>query len=154
MGSGNSTPVEKANNVETETHQDLVEIRFDHMAFGGTVALIVIMVLLFYLLRLRRKLHRTKRRLDGQPAQSPSVAASMQPQQPWYQPPPYFMPPAFGPDNGQMIRLERLLRQAEIVDSTRRFEELPTNTNGLPHRPAPGSLLPLPNPGQRGGSSV
>ena len=55
MGSDNSTPVQQADVVHTESHQDVMEIRFDHMAFGGTVALIIIIALLIYLFRLKRK---------------------------------------------------------------------------------------------------
>ena len=49
-------PVEQAKTVNTETHQDAVEIRFNQMAFGGTVALVIIISLLIYLLRLQKKL--------------------------------------------------------------------------------------------------
>ena len=35
MGSGNSSPVEHAGLVETEAHQDMFELRFDHVAIWG-----------------------------------------------------------------------------------------------------------------------
>ena len=157
MGSDNSTPVQQADVVHTESHQDVMEIRFDHMAFGGTVALIIIVALLIYLFRLKRKLHRLKRQPHGRDQHQP-VSAPPQPLPPnpptWHHPPLPF-PHHFAPDQGQMMRLERILRQAEIAEAARRFEELPPHAPGLPRRPAQtSSLLPSPNPGQRGGSTV
>ena len=158
MGSDNSTPVQQADVVHSESHQDFMEIRFDHMAFGGTMALIIIVALLIYLFRLRRKLQRIKRRINRRD-QPHTVAAPSQLRaptpQPWYPPPQCPMPQHFSPVHGQMMRLERILRQAEIAKAARRFEELPPHASGLPRRPAQtSSLLPSPNPGQRGGSTV
>ena len=78
MVSESSTPVEHTQTVNTETHQDVVEICFDHMAFGGTVALVIIFALLLYLLRLRKKLRRHRRhaREESRRAEA-SVAAAV-----------------------------------------------------------------------------
>ena len=63
MGSGNSSPVEKAGSVETEAHQDVFELRFDHLAVGGTTILaICILVLVLWLCRRRNKRERIRHR--------------------------------------------------------------------------------------------
>ena len=52
MGSGNSSPVEHAEVVETEAHQDMIEVRFDHLAFGGTAAVILILILVIFMMHI------------------------------------------------------------------------------------------------------
>ena len=58
MGSGNSVPVQKASTVETEAHQDVFELRLDHLAVGTTALLFIILLFLIYLCRQRRKARR------------------------------------------------------------------------------------------------
>ena len=42
IGSGNSSPVGHAKTVETEAHQDAFELRFDHIALGGTATILLV----------------------------------------------------------------------------------------------------------------
>ena len=170
MGSESSTPVEQAQTVKTETHQDAVEIRFDHMAFGGTVALVIIIELLIYLLRMRKKLthHGCHTRQETKRTETSTATAGdnnktlpMMPmvQNPWAQP--YLMPPApymttpapymtpasyMAPDPA-LLRLERMRQQAEIVDTNQRFTELPAPRRQarMPAGNPIGHSLPSPN---------
>ena len=48
MGSGNSSPVERAESTETEVHQDVFEVRFDHLAVEGTAFIFLVVVLGLY----------------------------------------------------------------------------------------------------------
>ena len=67
MGSGNSSPVERAQTVETEAHQDVFELRFDHLIFGGTsVLLIVAGVGLCWYCRRRNKKRRQRKQQSCQ----------------------------------------------------------------------------------------
>ena len=61
MGSGNSVPVEKARTVETEAHQDVFELRLDHLAMGSTVILILIVLALIYWCLQQKKARRHRR---------------------------------------------------------------------------------------------
>ena len=61
MGSGNSSPIGRANSVETEAHQDVLEIRFDHLAFGGTTVIAIVILLAIYW-ACRRKRQRMKQK--------------------------------------------------------------------------------------------
>ena len=90
MGLGNSTPVENARFVETKAHPDMVELRFDHMALGGTITLMIIIMLIAYLLRQRKKLRQLKRhnrntRTEPRPEPTNTNATSAAP--PVYPPP-------------------------------------------------------------------
>ena len=62
MGSGNSSPVKRAEVVETEAHQDMFEVRFDHLAFGGTAAIIIVACVILYWLYRKRKKNRKRAR--------------------------------------------------------------------------------------------
>ena len=56
MGSGNSSPVRRAESVETEAHQDVLEIPFDHLAVGGPAVLFLIVALgLYWMFKKRKK---------------------------------------------------------------------------------------------------
>ena len=61
MGSGNSVPVERARTVETEAHQDVFELRLDHLAMGSTAILILVMLFLIYWCRQKRKSKRREK---------------------------------------------------------------------------------------------
>ena len=62
MGSGNSAPVERAQTVETEAHQDVFELRFDHLAFGGTsILFLAALIGLCWFCRRRNKRRQRKR---------------------------------------------------------------------------------------------
>ena len=58
MGSGNSSPVKGAESVKTEAHQDVLEIRFDHLAVGGSAVLFLIVALGLYWMCRKRKRNR------------------------------------------------------------------------------------------------
>ena len=80
MGSGNSATVERAHSVETEAHQDVFELRFDHLTFGGTtVLLLAAMVGLCWLCRRRnkRRQHKRQTQCHCQQAQTSQTASSM-----------------------------------------------------------------------------
>ena len=62
MGSGNSTPVQHAKTVETEAHQDVFELRFDHLAFGGTTLLVLAALIGLWLCRRHAKRRQRKSR--------------------------------------------------------------------------------------------
>ena len=48
MGSSNSSPVKQAKSVKTEAHQDVFEIRFNHLALGGSAVVFIIVALVIY----------------------------------------------------------------------------------------------------------
>ena len=60
MGGNNSTPVKQAERVESSSHQDLFEIRFDHLALGSTFTLIVLIAIVIYVLCRRQKKNKAK----------------------------------------------------------------------------------------------
>ena len=64
MGSGNSSPVGRAKTVETVAHQDVFKLRFDHLAFGGTAVVAIIIGIGLYCLyqRKKKRRHRGRRR--------------------------------------------------------------------------------------------
>ena len=62
MGSGNSSPVKRAESVETEAHQDVFEIRFDQLAVGGSAVLFLIVALGLYWMFWKRKKNRGRQR--------------------------------------------------------------------------------------------
>ena len=63
MRSGNSSPVGRTKTVETEAHQDVFEVRFDHLTVGGTAFIILIVLLgLYWLYRQRRRNRYRQRR--------------------------------------------------------------------------------------------
>ena len=157
MGSSSSTPIENAKAVNNETHQDAVEIRFDHMALGGTVTLILLLGLLFYFhyARLRRKLkehrHRQQPPAEANPTPTTNPPLPQPPPAQYPQYPFHHMPIHPTPDH-QWIQLEilRHLRNVNMFDSLTRFTELPQT----PTRPqarrgldAPSGVSPLPSPG-------
>ena len=55
MWSGNSSPVKCAESFETEAHQDVFEVCFNHLAVGGTAFVVLIIILGFYWLYQKRK---------------------------------------------------------------------------------------------------
>ena len=105
MGSGNSSPVEHARSVETETHQDVFELRFDHFVFGGTtVLLLAAAVGLCWYCRQRNKKHCRRKQASQRAAcqcqpqtpmnqPTPQMPQPMMPPMPWYPMMPY-VPPA------------------------------------------------------------
>ena len=120
MGSGNSTPVKQAQQVETEAHQDLIKLRFDHLALGGTVTLIIIASILLYLLCKRQRSRRPHRDRtpprEGRMPPPPPPAPAPPPQNMWPLAP-FYMPPhpsAFNqPSWWQLELLMQSLRQLE-----------------------------------------
>ena len=148
MGSGNSAPVERARTVETEAHQDVFEMRFDHLAFGGTSLLLIAagIGLCWYCRRRNQK----KRRLGASrqcqcqqqqqtsppPPQTPASPPMMIPMMPMPMPPWYQMQP-----------LSQPLSQSWGPPSTNepgRFVEIPEPLNSQP--PPRSSELPPPRP--------
>ena len=105
MGSGNSTPVQHAKTVETEAHQDVFKLRFDHLAFEGTTLLILAALIGLWFCRRRAKRRQRKRRsqchCQALMSQPPQPAFPLQPMQmppmppmPWFPMMPYAPPPA------------------------------------------------------------
>ena len=91
MGSGNSSPVGRAETVETEAHQDLFEFRFDHMMMGGTTVLIIAILIAIWWVCKCRAAKKKKGRRRRRPTPSPS------PRQFRHTQPPYFFPPPMAP---------------------------------------------------------
>ena len=150
MGSGNSSPIKRAEVVETEAHQDAVEIRFDHLAFGGTACIAIIIALLLYWMYRRKKNNQAKSRRRRRRTRSRSRINSPRRGccrcgQQWYpmQPFPSFpmMPmnnPWPAPTNPPPM---------QIYD-TPRFSEIRETTPALsaPARPPPPQNRQLPSP--------
>ena len=154
MGSGNSAPVERAHSVETEAHQDVFELRFDHLAFGGTtVLLLAAMVGLCWFCPRRNKHRQRKRQTQCHCHQAPmsQTASSMNqpamplqpmpmpqmPTVPWYpmMPTMPFIPPAtnhWGPP--------------PPAAEPSRFTEIPEPAATQPPRPPPPRSRELPPP--------
>ena len=165
MGGSSSQPVQTV-----ETHQNAVELRFDHMALGGTAVLLLVLGMLFYChyMRIRKKLkahiHRstTSRKpepvepveesIRNAPSHHPPPNAWVQTHQ--HTPAPYqpYQPPMITPDF-QWIQMEvaRQIRNAEL-DLSRRFIEIPPDRplrRGLDTTGARRTPLPSPPAGRR-----
>ena len=152
MGAGNSAPVRKAGQVEADNHQDLLELRFDHLAVGTTAIAIVIAALaLYYILRKRRSRNKARRARDAmlQPVGDPWRAASY----PW-------QPPTTHSCQLEMLSLlHSLQRQREVIQypyprlqemgrlptDPERFVELPSSHGGPPGQPPARPPLPSPS---------
>ena len=153
MGSGNSAPVERARTVETEAHQDVFEMRFDHLAFGGTSLLLIAagISLCWYCRRRNKKKRRLGKLCQCQqhpppPAQqtpsSPPMMVPMpmpMPMPPWYQMQPFSQ--AWGPPStnepGRFVEI-----QDPVAGHT---QQPPPRSSELPP-PRPKELPPPPNP--------
>ena len=150
MGSGNSTPVQHAKTVETEAHQDVFELRFDHLAFGGTTLLILAALIGLWFCRRRAKRRQQKRQsqchCQALMSQPPQPAFPLQPMQmppmppmPWFPMMPYAPPSAashWGPQ-----------------PEPSRFTEIPEPTPQPPRPPPPRSRELPPPPSKRPGST-
>ena len=156
MGSGNSAPVEKAQTVETESHQDVFELRFDHLAFGGTsILLIAAAIGLCWLCRCRNK--RKQCRKQGQAAcqcQQSTVTASQNPvqfpMQPMMSPmPPFPMPTPWYPWSYQPPT--NSWGTPPFTAEPGRFSEIqePSPTAQPPRRPPPPKSRELSPPTPR-----
>ena len=55
MGSSSSTPIKQAEKVESDQHNNLVELRFDHLAVGGTAIMIIFAAIVAYCCMKRKK---------------------------------------------------------------------------------------------------
>ena len=76
MGSGNSSPVKQAKSVETEAHQDVLEVRFDHLALGGSAVFFILVALgLYWMFRKRKKNRGRQRRRRGQGRRGSSISS-------------------------------------------------------------------------------
>ena len=60
MGSGNSSPVKQAEKVEMEAHQDVFEVRLDHLTVGGTAFVFLFIILGLYWLYRKRQRNRNR----------------------------------------------------------------------------------------------
>ena len=166
MGSGNSSPIKRAHSVETEAHQDLFELRFDHLAVGGTTILLIgILIAIWWMCKRRsdkRKARqqasaRNRRRTRETPTPSPCRSRRdyypyLPPPMPypWPQPWPPQPPPTWPP----WMMGQRYHGSDDYVNDNDRFIELPTriapnppkmHSEGRTHRPPP-SRPPLPSP--------
>ena len=59
MGSASSNSIKKAEKVDVDHHNNLLEIRFDHLAVGGTLIIVFCILLLAYKLIKKRCSKRT-----------------------------------------------------------------------------------------------
>ena len=153
MGSGNSTPVQRAKTVETEAHQDVFELRFDHLGFGGTTLLIVAALIGLWFCRRRAKRRQRKRRsrchCQAPTLQSPQPAFPFNqpmrmptmPPMPWFPMMPFAPPPAPAANNWGPS------------SEPSRFTEIPEPTPQLPRPPPPRSRELLPPASKRPGNT-
>ena len=153
MGSGNSSPVKQARNVETEAHQDVFELRFDHMAMGGTVFIILMALILAYWCRHRKKMKRLKRQTQRQTQQTDDTPCSGC-QQRWYPVMPPMMPSIMHPMMPMEVFPPRYTRNddsarfMEIDEAaTRRIPSAPARMPTRPPQPIPPRAS-LPSPSQ------
>ena len=152
MGSGKRSPVGKAQTVETEAHQDVFEVRFDHLAFGGT-SIILIAAAVALCWHCRRKNKKKRQRNRGQSCQSSrescrcrSVDAPIAtPTLPAWPP---MMPPSWYPMS--MMPMTDRWSHHQPPPAPSRFTELPPDhepTNASqPPRPPPPRARELPSP--------
>ena len=161
MGSGNSSPVKRVEVVETKAHQDVFELRFDHLAFGGTAAVIVLLSILLYWMyrkckRNQRRSRRRRRRDDRSRSHSRSPVrhqcchGQISLPMPWYPPIPtnqFPMMPMSPPWNSAPIY--DTLRFSEISDSvatTAPSPSAPAKPPSAPARQPPPQDRQLPSP--------
>ena len=85
MGSGISAPNTK--DAELETHEDLMEIRFDHLAFGGTAMIILALCAAAYCVCKSRKRHKAQQTQHQGPwYPGPIIMPTPSPYVPWMNP--------------------------------------------------------------------
>ena len=168
MGSGNSTPVEKAESVETEAHQDLFEIRFDHLALGGTAVILLLFAVAVYWLcrqrRLARLHHRRPRHVTAAEQwfpMSPLFPTQMMPPPQWMPQMQQMLPHVMAPyplmaPPPRMVGVDTWLPDTgrASYDSSR-FTEIPAAPSRparpavqTPTRPPPPTSRGLPSPRQ------
>ena len=151
MGSGNSSPVKQAKNV------DMFEVRFDHLAVGGTAFVFLFSILGLYWLyhkRQRNKNRSRQRRRQGcersrERSRSPVRRhACCHSQQPWYPMMPFLPPMMNSQSSNPWIPMD-VLRQP--IYDTPRFTEIqetraPAQVGQPPARPLPLLRCPSPHP--------
>ena len=151
MGSGNSAPVERAQTVETEAHQDVFELRFDHLAFGGTsILFLAALIGLCWFCRRRNKRRQRKRQnktchchqSPTQPALPMNQSYPMQPMPPMPMPMPWYpvMPYQHHPTTSNWPPAP-----SPFASEPDRFTEIPEQTS-QPPRPPPPRARELPPP--------
>ena len=143
MGSGNSSPVKQARNVETEAHQDVFELRFDHIAMGGTVFVVLMALLLVYWCQHRKKMKRLKRQVGQNDTSTP--CSNCQLSQRWYPIMPPMMPTIMPP----MMNAMEMFPPRHTRHDNARFTEIDETTarrppSAPPARPQPPRGLPSP----------
>ena len=138
MGSGNSSPVKRVETVETEAHQYIIEMRFDHMAVGGTAILLILLILALYWLCRRRRSEVRRRR--------GTACCHMQQMMPMWSMMPQMLPAQYPP----MMPLPNWTPMDYLRNTTPnadRFTELCDTRNALrllPAKPPPPRGLPSP----------
>ena len=160
MGSGNSSPVGCAKTVETEAHQNVFELRFDHLAVGGTAFIVLLIVLGLYWLYHQRWRNKSRQRRHRKRNQSRSPdrdqrdnhhLACCHSQHPWY-PMPLFLP-LMMPSQAANPWISMEVLSPSIYD-TSRFTELqearaPATAGQPPTRPPLPRELRCPSPHSR-----
>ena len=154
MGSRNSSPVEHARNVETEAHQDIFELRFDHLAFGGTFILILAasIALCWYCRKLDKR-QRQRRQQVRHPAACRCQPHTLTNQQMYHPPPAMTLPiPMLPPPNWYpMTPMTQWNNQTEPNRFTEIYQEpeplpRPRITSAPTARPPPSRAMELPPP--------
>ena len=85
MGSGISAPNPKG--AELETHEDLMEVRFDHLAFGGTAMILITLCAIVYCICKGKR--KNKAQQNQQPRTwypGPIIMPTPSPYVPWMHP--------------------------------------------------------------------
>ena len=145
MGSGNSVPVDRAREVETEAHQDFLEMRFDHLAVGSTAVVVLFVLLLLYWCGKRRRSKQRARRGCRTCGNANNLNL------PWTQMTPMMMPPMMMPQMMQprpieMMPIHMPAATSPIRYEDRRFTEVYEEPSRTAAASTPPARPPLPEP--------
>lgn len=153
MGGSNSTPVKQAERVESSSHQDLFEIRFDHLALGSTFMLIVLIAIAIYVLCRRQKKYKAKPDAPAWRTPTPGALTAAWPDQPFCMSPyPMMTPPAWWQMEMMLMNSGNPMRNPEC-----RFTEVHNDireTRRTTPKATTRPFLPSPNDTRRTASSV
>ena len=122
MGSSSSIPVKQAKRVEVEHHNDLFEVRLDHMAMSGALILLILLLIAIFLLMRRRRLRFQRRQLQAQgfPLQPWSPRRNMLPHFPLHQGVAQSIPMIWHVDTDDIVKCARAMNSCR--SSPRRNE--------------------------------
>ena len=145
MGQSPSIEAPKSQRVEADSHQNMVEIRFDHLAVGSTALLMIAVTIMIYLWCRRNRKHKSNRRgcpFTPAPTRDPGYSLA-----PWHV---YrhdrWQPPTPHPKTVyEMIEMRGAIRPKNKDYDHHRFTELPRTTRQRdPEAGAPDKQITRP----------